>query len=130
MYFFNLATIFAQITNLKIETYFIFQALYGLKVSTALRKIKESYFGKMFLGFFENVTLFLEMIIWCLWLKRYRWYFFRWLSLSLYRKILWPLFMNKVHLPKGCRVTTRREFTFNHDVPRCSRYSFDQPRKD
>ena len=34
-----LATTFAQITNLKIETYSIFQVLCDLKVSIALRKI-------------------------------------------------------------------------------------------
>ena len=33
-----LATVFAQITNLKMQTYFIFQALYGLKVSNFLSK--------------------------------------------------------------------------------------------
>ena len=33
-----LATVFAQITNLKMQTYFTFQALYGLKVLILLSK--------------------------------------------------------------------------------------------
>ena len=57
-----LATVFAQITNLKMQTFFIFHALYGLKVSIILSKFSESYLGKMFFCFSENVTLFLELL--------------------------------------------------------------------
>ena len=46
--FFNLVTVFAEIANLKMQTCFIFQALNSLKVSIVLRKLKESYFEKMF----------------------------------------------------------------------------------
>ena len=57
-----LATVFAQITNLKMQTFLIFHALYGLKVSIILSKFSESYLGKMFFCFSENVTLFLELL--------------------------------------------------------------------
>ena len=48
----------------------------------------------------------------------------------LQKKSLWPLFMDRVQLPKVYRVTTRRQFTFYHSVPKNSRYPFDQPPKD
>ena len=38
--------------------------------------------------------------------------------------------MDRVQLPKVYRVTTRRQFTFYHSVPKNSRYPFDQPPKD
>ena len=41
-----LATVFAQITNLKIQTYFNFQALYDLKVLIVPSKFSEIYFEK------------------------------------------------------------------------------------
>ena len=43
---------------------------------------------------------------------------------------LWPLFMDGVQLPQGCRATTGKQFTFYHEVPRNSWYSFDRPQKD
>ena len=46
------------------------------------------------------------------------------------KKNLWSLFMDRVQLHQGYRATTRRQFTFNHLVPRISWYSFDQPWKD
>ena len=33
-------------------------------------------------------------------------------------------------LPQGHKATMRRQFTFYHQVPRISWYSFDQPQKD
>ena len=58
-----LATVFAQINNLKMQTFFIFQALYGLKVSIILSKFSESCLGKMLFHFSENVALFLELLM-------------------------------------------------------------------
>ena len=46
------------------------------------------------------------------------------------KKTLWPLFMDRIQLPKVYRATTRRQFTFYHSVPKNSWYPFDQPRKD
>ena len=46
------------------------------------------------------------------------------------KKTLWPLFMNRVQLPKVYGATTRRLFTFYHSVPRNSWYPFDQTWKD
>ena len=43
---------------------------------------------------------------------------------------LWSFFMDGVRLPQGYRATSRRQFTFYHQVPRKSWYSFDRPRKD
>ena len=43
---------------------------------------------------------------------------------------LWPLFVDGVLLPQGYRATSRRQFTFYHQVPRTSWYSFDRLRKD
>ena len=43
---------------------------------------------------------------------------------------LWPLFIDGIQVPQGCRVTTRRQFTFYKYVPRNSWYSFDQLRED
>ena len=43
---------------------------------------------------------------------------------------LWPLFTGGVQLPRGYRAISRTQFTFYHQVPRKSWYSFDQPRKD
>ena len=28
--------------------------------------------------------------------------------------LTWPLFIDRVNLPQGCRATTKRKFTFNH----------------
>ena len=52
------------------------------------------------------------------------------LKLCLKKKTLWPLFMDGVQLPQGYRGTSRRQFTFYHQVPRKSWYSFDRPPKD
>ena len=41
-----------------------------------------------------------------------------------------PLFMDRVQLPKVYRVTTRKQFTFYHSIPKNSWYLFHQPRKD
>ena len=49
---------------------------------------------------------------------------------SFSKNTLWPHFMDTVHLPKVCRATTRRQFTFYHSFPKKSWYPFDQPRKD
>ena len=38
--------------------------------------------------------------------------------------------MDGVQLPQGYRATSRRQFTFYHQVPRKFWYSFDQPWKD
>ena len=46
------------------------------------------------------------------------------------KKILWRYFMDRVQLPKVCRATTRRQFTFYHLFSRNSWYPFDQPQKD
>ena len=35
-----------------------------------------------------------------------------------------------VELPQGCRATTRRQFTINHQVPRNTGYKFAQSSKD
>ena len=43
---------------------------------------------------------------------------------KLYFKTLWPLFMDGVQLPQSYRATSRRQFTFYHQVPRESWYSF------
>ena len=43
---------------------------------------------------------------------------------------LWPLFIDGIQVPQGCRVTTRRQFTFYQYVPRNSWYSFDRLRED
>ena len=51
-----------------------------------------------------------------------------WVSSS--KKALWPLFMDRVQLPKVYRATTRRQFIFYHSVPKNSWYPFDQPQKD
>ena len=40
------------------------------------------------------------------------------------------LFMNGVQLPQGYRATTRKQFTFDLEVPRYSWYSFDRPPTD
>ena len=40
------------------------------------------------------------------------------------------LFVDGIQLPQGNRATSRRKFTFYHQVSRKSWYSFDQPRKD
>ena len=37
--------------------------------------------------------------------------------------------MDRVQLAQDCRVTTRKQVTFNHYVPNSSGYSFDQPQK-
>ena len=42
------------------------------------------------------------------------------LPASVLLKILWLLFMNGVQLPQGYRTTSRRPFTFHHQVPRKS----------
>ena len=39
-------------------------------------------------------------------------------------------FMDGVQMPQGYRATLRRQFTFYHQGPRKSLYSFDQPQKD
>ena len=46
------------------------------------------------------------------------------------KKALCPLFMDGVQLPQGYRATSRREFTFYHQVPRKLWYSSDRPWKD
>ena len=46
------------------------------------------------------------------------------------KKTSWPLFMDRVQLPRVYRATTRRQFTFYHPVPKNFWYPFDQPRKD
>ena len=46
------------------------------------------------------------------------------------KKTLWPLFMDRAQLPKVCRASTWRQFTFYHSLPRNSWYPFDQPYKD
>ena len=38
--------------------------------------------------------------------------------------------MDGVQLPQGYKATLSRQFTFYHQVPRKSWYSFDQPLKD
>ena len=38
--------------------------------------------------------------------------------------------MDGVQLPQGYRATSRRQFSFYHEVSRNSWHSFDQPRKD
>ena len=38
------------------------------------------------------------------------------------KKTSWPLFMDRVQLPKVYRATTRRQFTFYHSVPKNSWY--------
>ena len=43
-----LASIFTQISNLKMQTYFVFQALYDLKFSIALSKFKKVILEKCF----------------------------------------------------------------------------------
>ena len=48
----------------------------------------------------------------------------------LFKKTLWPLFMDRVQLPKVYRATTMRQFTFYYSVSRNSWYPFDQIRKD
>ena len=45
-------------------------------------------------------------------------------------KTLWPLFIDGVQLCQGYRATSMRQFTFYHQVPRKSWYSFDRPQKD
>ena len=61
-------TVSAQILNLKMQTYFIFEALYGLKVSNRLIYANIQILRKLFWKnvfcflFIENVTLFLELI--------------------------------------------------------------------
>ena len=37
--------------------------------------------------------------------------------------------MDGIQMPQGCRVTTSRQCTFYHFVPRNPWYSFDQPQK-
>ena len=54
------------------------------------------------------------------------WYF----EYLLQKKTLWPLFMDRVQLPKVYEATAKRQFTFYHSVSRNSWYPFDQPRKD
>ena len=39
-------------------------------------------------------------------------------------------FMDGAQMPQGYRATLRRQFTFYHQVPRKSSYSFDRPQKD
>ena len=46
------------------------------------------------------------------------------------KKTLFPLFMDGVQLSQGCRVTTRRQFTYYHLFRRSSWYSTDRPWKD
>ena len=43
-----LTSIFTQISNLKMQTYFVFQALYDLKFSIALSKFKKFILEKCF----------------------------------------------------------------------------------
>ena len=38
--------------------------------------------------------------------------------------------MDAAQLPQGCRATSRTQFTFYHQVPRKSWYSFDRPWKN
>ena len=45
-------------------------------------------------------------------------------------KTLWLLFVDGVQLPQGYRATSRKQFTFYHNVPRNFWYSFDRPQKD
>ena len=54
----------------------------------------------------------------------------RFLLTNVFKKTLWPLFMDGVQLPQGYRATTRRQFTFYHQVPRNPWRLFDQIRKD
>ena len=49
--------------------------------------------------------------------------------ITLSKKTLWPLFMDGAQLPQDYRANMRRAFTFYHEVPRNSWYSFDQPWK-
>ena len=46
------------------------------------------------------------------------------------KSTLWPIFMDGVQLPHSFRVTSRRQFTFCHQVLRKSWYSFDWSLKD
>ena len=41
-----------------------------------------------------------------------------------------PLFMDGIQQPQDYRAILRRQFTFYHQVPRKSWYSFDRPQKD
>ena len=61
-YFFNFSHCFSANCKFENANVFHFWALYSLKVSVALTKFSESYLGEIFLGFFENVTLFLKLI--------------------------------------------------------------------
>ena len=45
-------------------------------------------------------------------------------------QVLGAVLKKWVELSQGYRAATRRQFTFYHQVPRNSWYSFDQPWKD
>ena len=46
------------------------------------------------------------------------------------KKTLWTLFMDGVQLPQAYRATTKRQYIFQHLVPRSSWYSLDLSQKD
>ena len=46
------------------------------------------------------------------------------------QKTLWFLLMDGVQLSQGYRATTKRQFMFNHSIPKIPWYSSDRPRKD
>ena len=62
-----------------------------------------------------------------IWRRRY-WQIFT-SALVYLKNNLWPLFMDRVQLPEGCRATTRTQFTFYNYVPNSSWYSFDRSRQ-
>ena len=50
--------------------------------------------------------------------------------LTIFKKTIHPLYEARIHLPQGCTAAKRRQFTFNHEISRSSRYLYDRTRKD
>ena len=41
------------------------------------------------------------------------------------KKLSWPLFNDRAYMPQGCKASTKRQVTFNHEISISFQYLFD-----